>query len=106
MNSVLIPLPDGRWLALTNEELCTALRRAEGMGFPPNAAPAAPLVAGDEPLCDSRAMGERLGVSAEWCEAAAARGEIPSVRVGRYLRFDPAQVMTVITNRRHADSRA
>ena len=50
-------------------------------------------------------MGERLGVTPEWCEAAAKTGEIPSLRVGRYLRFDPAQVLASLQKRRHADRR-
>ena len=104
MTDILVPLPDGRWLALAPEALRSALDRAEGMGFGPSAAPAqAPVAA--EALLDSRAMGERLGVTPEWCEAAAKTGEIPSLRVGRYLRFDPAQVLASLQKRRHADRR-
>lgn len=102
MNAVLVPLPDGRWLALEPGELRAALTRAEGLGFGPNVAPATPPVAPAE-LCDSREMGRALGVADTWVEAAAKTGEIPCVRVGRYLRFDRTAVLRALANGRHAD---
>lgn len=37
-------------------------------------------------------VAQRLGVSARWVRAAAASGRLPHHRVGRLIRFDPADV--------------
>ena len=102
MSAVLVPLPDGRWLALEAGELRAALSRAEALGFGSNTPPATPPVAPVE-LCDSREMARALGVADTWVEAAAKSGEIPCVRVGRYLRFDRTAVLAALANGRHAD---
>lgn len=96
-----VRLPHGSaFLRLTPAEFATVMAR--GLDPGPSAAPAAPgVVAGA--LLDSRAMGERLSVSAEQVEAMAKRGEIASIRVGRYLRFDPAEVLASLKTNGHAD---
>jgi len=89
---IAVPLPDGRWLALTREEFAAALARgAEMMG------PAQPAVIGGpiepERLVDSRGLAALLGVHDTTVEALAARGEIPSHRFGKALRFAPSDVL-------------
>lgn len=98
---VLIPYGNA-FLRLTPAEFSAAM----GRGLTPGgiSAPAQPPVTG-EGLLDSQEMGKRLGVTAEWCEGAAKAGDIPSVRVGRYLRFDPVEVLSKLQNG-HADSRS
>jgi hypothetical protein len=92
---VIVFLPDGRPLALGEAEFRAAL--AAGEAF---AAPAQPPVAGQgsapERLLDSRQLGELLGVGDTWLEGAAKRGDIPSVRIGKALRFEPAAVLAVL----------
>lgn len=41
-------------------------------------------------LIDARAAGERLGVPKSWVLAEARADRIPHIRLGRYVRFDPA----------------
>jgi len=97
----LIPIPWGEgYLQATRAEFDAMLARGLVPGA--NAAPAPPSMAG-QALLDSRAMGERLSVSAEQVEAMAKRGEVPSVRVGRYLRFNPAEVVASLPRSGHAD---
>jgi len=91
---VLVPWGNA-FLRLTPAEFSAAMGR--GLAAGPISAPAQPPGTG-EGLLDSRAMSERLGVSEEQVEALARRGEIPSVRVGRYLRFDPVEVRRVLGN--------
>lgn len=95
---VLVPYGSA-FLRLTEAEFAAAMGR--GLDPGPKSAPAHPPVAG-EALLDSRAMGERLAVTAELCEQMAREGRIPSVRIGRYLRFDPAAVIREFADPRPA----
>jgi excisionase family DNA binding protein len=91
---VAVPLPDGRWLALTPEALREALVAGGQLGLgKAGAAPSAATVApADEPLMNSEELGAVLGLHSTTVEGMAARGEIPSIRIGRALRFEPAAV--------------
>jgi excisionase family DNA binding protein len=94
MASKYLLLPYGSaYLRLTLAEFNTILAR--GLDDGGIAAPALPLVTPDR-LLNSRELAERLGVSADLCEQKAKTGEWPSVRVGRYLRFDPADVLAAV----------
>jgi excisionase family DNA binding protein len=89
---VLIPYGPG-YLKLTADELTRALRR----GLAPAPAPAAASGPPDDGLLvDSAEMGRRVGCTAEHIEALAKRQDIPAVRVGRYLRFQPAAVVAAL----------
>lgn len=44
-------------------------------------------------LVDARAMATLLNVPVSWVREEARRGRIPSHRLGRYVRFDPAKVI-------------
>jgi excisionase family DNA binding protein len=101
---VLIPLGD-RWLALSAEELRAAQERAARMGFGASATPAPPPVA-EERLLTSQEMSDRLGVPDTWVEQAAKDARVPSVRVGRYLRFNATQVLAALQANGHADRRS
>lgn len=86
---VLIPVPGLGVLALDSEAFVAAL--VAGTALRPlaesSAAPAAPR------LMTSEQLGEQLSIPATWLEEAARRDEIPSVRAGKYVRFDPDEVM-------------
>jgi excisionase family DNA binding protein len=43
-------------------------------------------------LLDAKAIAEKLGVPETWVRESARSGAIPCVRLGRYVRFDPADV--------------
>jgi excisionase family DNA binding protein len=43
-------------------------------------------------LLDAKAVAERLGVPESWVRESARSGAIPHVRLGRYVRFDLADV--------------
>jgi excisionase family DNA binding protein len=49
-----------------------------------------------EPLIDAREAGRILGTSAPAVRAAAFRGTIPFVHVGRLLRFRRSELMAVL----------
>ncbi len=53
---------------------------------------ASAIIARSDGLLDATAMAARLQVPVSWLREAARTGRIPSVRVGRYVRFDPAAV--------------
>jgi excisionase family DNA binding protein len=45
-------------------------------------------------------VAERLGVPRSWVYRAAREGDLPSVRCGRYRRFDEADVASWIDRRK------
>jgi excisionase family DNA binding protein len=49
-----------------------------------------------EPLIDAREAGKILGTSAPAVRAAAFRGTIPFVHVGRLLRFRRSELMAIV----------
>jgi len=85
---VAIPLPDGRWIALELEVLQDALQ-AGAVLF---GHPAAQLKGDGEPLLKAAELASLLGVPVSRLESAARQGRIPTVRVGRYVRFRRSEV--------------
>ena len=45
-----------------------------------------------ERLLDAKEVAERLGVPETWVRESARSGAMPSVRLGRYVRFDLVDV--------------
>src|SRR5688572_1083061 len=96
-----VPIPWGNdFLQATRAEFDAMLAR--GLVAGPVGAPTAPPLAG-EALVDSKEMGKRLGVPAEWVEGKAKEGAIPSLMVGRYRRFNPTEVLGILRSNGHAD---
>ena len=91
---VLVPLPDGRWLALTPETFRQGLADAAAFGPAPIAAGAAGEP--EPPLLDAEQLAEAMGVAVTWVEQAARDGRIPSVHAGRWRRFNRAAVEAVL----------
>lgn len=95
MNTVLVPLPDGRTLALELAEFIEAIARGEQI------APAG-QPAGIEPgieVLDAAGMEARTNVPATWWLEAARRGDVPHIRAGKYVRFDVAAALAVLKRR-------
>jgi excisionase family DNA binding protein len=43
-------------------------------------------------LLDAKQAGELLGVPATWLLAQARNGNVPHLKLGKYTRFDPADL--------------
>jgi excisionase family DNA binding protein len=99
---VLVPLPDGRWLAIAADAFAEALvAGAEAMGVAGNASGNASELTTQ--LMTAEELAARLKVDASWVLTSARLNEIPCVRLGKYVRFDLA---AVIQHRaRHPDTR-
>jgi excisionase family DNA binding protein len=50
------------------------------------------LESGPSALIDAESAGALLGVPGSWVLAQARADRIPHVRLGRYVRFDPAEL--------------
>lgn len=61
------------------------------------AAPATPA----PPLIDAAGAAAQLGVPRSWVLAEARAGRIPHVRLGRYVRFEPAELAAWAATHRH-----
>ena len=87
---IVVELPGGVPAAFTAHEIAAGKQRAAELGFgaPAKNAAGDPL---NEPakLLDSTALGELLGVDPTTCEQMARDGRLPSIRIGRLLRFEP-----------------
>ena len=76
--------------------LATESQQLTGKGGGPISGPALPPVA-RQPLLTSQALALELSVTPEFCEQRAKEKAWPSHRIGRYLRFDLAEVRAAIT---------
>lgn len=86
---VLVPLPDGRWLALSEEQFQAAIEAGhQAVGTPANAA----TRSHDEPLLDARELAKILKLPVSWLQEAARSGRIPCVQAGRWRRFMRSEV--------------
>lgn len=90
---VLVPLPDGSWLLMPMNEFTDALSAGSSLAAPPKPAEQ-PIVT--EPLKDSSGIAELLGCHDTLVEQMARDKRIPSVRIGRLLRFEPAAVLAAL----------
>lgn len=95
VNTVLVPLPDGRTLALELEAYCDALVRGQAMV--PTSSVSRPDTAAE--VLDADGMAERTNVPASWWLEAARRGDVPSLKCGKYRRFVYAKAIEAIERR-------
>jgi hypothetical protein len=86
--SVLIPLADGRWLAIDRETFNAAL--AAGAEQMASSSPSHAVAI--EPLLDADQASVQLSVSARWLEDSARAGIIPHHKLGKFLRFRVSEV--------------
>lgn len=98
---VLLPLPDGRWLALSRQAFEAAL--AEGAAaLSATAAPGEP----EEPLLEAEELAKALKLPVTWLEQAARERRIPCVEAGRWRRFRRSDVERVLSRTSTAASAA
>ena len=95
MNTVLVPLPDGRTLALELAEFIGAIARGEQMA--PSRQPA--CTEPDIEVLDADGMQARTSVPASWWLEAARRGDVPHIRAGKYVRFNLREALTALESR-------
>ena len=95
MSTVLVPLPDGRSLAMDIEVYREALARGQVM------LPASVTSQSDTTVevLDADGMAERTGVPASWWLEAARRGDVPCIRAGKYVRFAFAATIDALERR-------
>lgn len=96
---LLVPLPDGRWLALTPETFRAALEAGSSLVPSPHSlAPPEPT----QKLLSAEELEERTGVPASWFATQARERRIPFRKLGRYVRFALEEVIECETFRRRA----
>jgi excisionase family DNA binding protein len=54
-----------------------------------------------EKLLAADELAERLGVPESWVRSGERAGRIPSVRLGKYVRFKPSDVEQALAQRQH-----
>jgi excisionase family DNA binding protein len=91
---VLVPLPDGRWLALAPDTFAAGL--AAGAAAMTAQSPSGPAKQPDEGLVDAGELAQLLSLPKSCVYEKARASEIPSVRVGKHVRFRPSQVLAAL----------
>jgi excisionase family DNA binding protein len=86
---VLVPLPDGRWLALPPDVFREALTAGSALATP---LPCADQPATSEQLIDAEQLAKALSLPVSWIEQAARERRIPSIQAGRWRRFSRSAV--------------
>jgi excisionase family DNA binding protein len=101
---LLVPLPDGQWLALPPDVFNEALEAgAQLMGATrPSAAATAAASSAAEPLLDAEELSAALHVPVTWIEQAARELRIPSIEFGRWRRFKRSEVEAHMRSAREA----
>ncbi len=96
---ILIPLPDGRWLALSADSFTEALQAGSAL-MPATGSVSRP--APSPTLASAEDMEAATGVPASWFATQARERRIPFVKLGRYVRFNPAEVLASEAMQRRA----
>lgn len=60
----------------------------------------------NEPLLDVQAVAALLNVPVSWVYSSAEQGTLPSVKVGRYVRFVASDIAAWLEQRRSSPSQA
>jgi excisionase family DNA binding protein len=53
-----------------------------------------------EPMIGPRDVAVRFGLPVSWVYSAAERGELPSYKIGKYVRFHPGEITAWLEARR------
>jgi excisionase family DNA binding protein len=91
---VLVSVPGLGTLALDIETYQRALAEGARLAGPSNSA--APST--EEPALDAAQLAAALGLPVTWVEAASRAGKIPTIRAGRWRRFNRAAVEAALAN--------
>ena len=86
--AVVVVLFGGAVLALDDAEFEAALQRGRELAFSPPSEQAN----GTMQIVDAAGAEAATGVPASWFLEAARRDDIPHLRLGKYVRFDLAEV--------------
>jgi excisionase family DNA binding protein len=89
---VLVPLPDGRWLALAPEVFREALEAGAVAACVPGSSDGDQASDDGEALLDAEHLAEALSLPVTWIEQAARERRIPSIQAGRWRRFKRSAV--------------
>ena len=92
---VVLPLPGGGAAAFTAEQVLEAEKRAQRLGFGIRTQQGRELNS-PEKLLDSRELGVLFGCDSTTIESMARGGRLPSVRIGRLLRFQPSLCLAAL----------
>ena len=92
---VLIPLPGIGTLALSGEAFRAALEAGQ-QTLTPQSAPTASPAGDSEPLLDAAALARVLNLPKSCVYERARTGAIPSVRVGKHVRFRRVVVLAAL----------
>jgi excisionase family DNA binding protein len=84
LSRIAVPLPDGRWLALTPEQFAEAAQAGRELIAGPTPTP---HTGPSEDLLTAAQLAQRTGIPASWWEQAAREERVPHARIGRYVRF-------------------
>jgi excisionase family DNA binding protein len=84
----------------TRRELATARERERELGVGTNQPVSAQDIFEPRRLLTSREMADLLQTHDTSIEGLAKTGRIPSIRIGRLLRFEPAAVLTALRGNR------
>lgn len=101
---VLVPLPDGNWLALSREAFDTALAEGRAAAGPP--ATMTLEMGASEPLLEASELATALKLPVSWIEQAAREHKIPSVQAGRWRRFKRSAVERALSSGNGAERTA
>jgi excisionase family DNA binding protein len=96
---VLVPLPDGRWLALQPDTFREGLAAGDAaMGRKSGGAPrpGEEPHPSEEPLMDAAELSRSLNLPKSCVYERARNGDFPSVRVGKHLRFRRSAVLAAL----------
>ncbi len=101
MTDILIPFGN-RCLALTQDELATALARGQEI----LSWPSADEVVVEDKILDAEGVHELTGIPASWFLEQARQGNIPHLRAGKYVRFRLREVLLALQIDLHTDRRS
>lgn len=92
---VLVPLPDGRWIALAPDTFAAGL--AAGAAAMAAQSSSGQAKQPDEGLVDADELAKLLKLPKSCLYQKARAGDIPTVRVGKHVRFQPSKVLAKLT---------
>ncbi|MDA8348263.1 MAG: helix-turn-helix domain-containing protein [Pseudomonadota bacterium] len=94
---VVVELPGGIPAAFPMAAVMEARQRAAELGFGQHAMQrSGDLNFGTERLVDSKQLAELFGINDTFVEQLAKDGRLPSIRIGRLLRFQPSLCLAAL----------
>jgi hypothetical protein len=101
LERVFVPLPDGRWRAMSREAFYEAL----AAGIEATAIAPSPAGSGGEPLLDAEHAAAQLGVNGRLLDDSARAGILPHYKLGRFVRFRVSELPRTSESPEHRGQR-